>query len=920
VLLKRVNKTWKGTLILGCSLFLYLCYSSAAYAEQVDSLLPERSQAEIVEKWNAWMADANDAAEPFEVLPSTQSPYAAGKLSKAYLQKGLNAANFFRYLARLPSDLVLDDALNDQAQHGAVLVSTYGALNHTPPNPGDMPDDFYSIGYKSTSSSNLYYEYGLSGGNVLFHSVKAYMNDADPSNIAVVGHRRWILSPQLYKVGFGLAEHTLSNGYLGKFSSMQVFDRSRAETVDFNYTAFPSAGYFPMDVFDVNEPWSVQLNPSRFERPSSDEVKVTLTRKRTGQTWTFDYRDTDRSGKYFNVDTINYGYVYAIIFRPDGIGQFDPNDTFTVRITGLKLMDGTDATIEYDTNFFAIDPSALSYTLPLDSEQITVRNEAGNSDYVEVTGLKAGDTIKVYKDSTTAQTLGSKQVASGQTSVKIPVTLDPGAGTVYVSNKSSGKTESTRTEKSYSAEPPSAPAASRITATNNAGSPDTVTVTGVTGGDTVKVYNSANGGTLLGSSTVAAGSAETTVSIPQLGTAAGTVYVSIVRDGLETARTAKSYSAEPSSPPTGSNIVIHNNQGNKADTIEVRGLLPGDVVKVYRGSDAKAKLLATSKIVGKNQTSVTISIKQLGTTSGSVYVSIVRSKLESDRTKADYSAEPPTAPLAQAITVTNRLNAADTVNVTGLLAGDEIKVYDKATGGSELGSGIVPSGKTEATVSIEQLGTQSGTVYVSIVRGSLESSRTAKSYGSEPPTPPASGNITVQNNQGKTADTVLVSGLLPGDVVKVYRGSDAKAKLLATSKSVGKNQTSVTISIKQLGTTSGSVYVSIVRSKLESDRTKVDYSDEPPAAPLSNRITVTNNPNAADTVRVTGLKVGDEVKVYDKATGGSELGSGTVPSGKTEATVSIEQLGTKSGTVYVSIVRGGLESSRTAKSYKAEVR
>ena len=48
------------TLPLAGLLFL-LWGAQAAHAEQVDSLLPERSQQEIVQKWNQWMS-GNDTS------------------------------------------------------------------------------------------------------------------------------------------------------------------------------------------------------------------------------------------------------------------------------------------------------------------------------------------------------------------------------------------------------------------------------------------------------------------------------------------------------------------------------------------------------------------------------------------------------------------------------------------------------------------------------------------------------------------------------------------------------------------------------------------------------------------------------------------------------------------------------------------
>jgi trimeric autotransporter adhesin len=95
----------------------------------------------------------------------------------------------------------------------------------------------------------------------------------------------------------------------------------------------------------------------------------------------------------------------------------------------------------------------------------------------------------------------------------------------------------------------------------------------------------------------------------------------------------------------------------------------------------------------------------------------------------------------------------------------------------------------------------------------------------------------------------------------------------------------------------------------------------PSTAPLASNITINNNPaGTADTMTVAGLNIGDVINIYDAATTGNLLGTATVANGQTSATVSIAQLGTNAGQVYVSVTSTGkTESTRTAKAYDAEV-
>jgi len=104
-----------------------------------------------------------------------------------------------RYLVGLPNDLVLDDNYNNYAQHGTVLLARLRGIAHYPQKPGDMPDEFYNLAYKGTSSSSIAY-----GFSSLMDSIMAFMKDNNSElNLSTVGHRRWLLNPGMEKTGFG---------------------------------------------------------------------------------------------------------------------------------------------------------------------------------------------------------------------------------------------------------------------------------------------------------------------------------------------------------------------------------------------------------------------------------------------------------------------------------------------------------------------------------------------------------------------------------------------------------------------------------------------------------------------------------------------------------------------------------------------
>ena len=400
------------------------------------------------------------------------------------------------------------------------------------------------------------------------------------------------------------------------------------------------------------------------------------------------------------------------------------------------------------------------------------------------------------------------------------------------------------------------------------------------------LYDAAKGGNLLGTATVASGATSATVSISQIGSTAGSVYVSLTDSNkLESDRTEADYIAEAASDSLDASNISVTNRSESADTVSITGASQNDVINVY--DLAQGGTLLGTATVAAGETKASISITQLGTDRGSIYVSRTSSnKSESTRVKVDYDAEPnSTAPSASNIIVTNNAEINDTVEVKGLSVGDLVQIYDSATGDTVLGSATVESNATEATVSIAQLGTatvassamegtvtisqlgsSAGTVYVSVTStGKTESSRTAKDYSAESQSDPLdSGDVTIENN-------------------------------------------------------AGTVYVSVTRSGYtESSRTAVAYSAES-TAPVAGNISVVNNAVISDTITVKGLTSNDIVKVYDASTSGNLIGYAIVAANSDEATVTVSQLTTGAGSVYVSVTNFGKgESKRTEVSYVAE--
>jgi len=642
-----------------------------------------------------------------------------------------------------------------------------------------------------------------------------------------------------------------------------------------------------------------------------------------------------------------------------------------------------------------------------------VNNAVGTPDTVTVRSLEVGDIVKIYSDATggtaiatvTATTItrtiaiGGNTISGTETTaiVSIPQ-LGAGAGSVYVSVTSKGLIESDRVKVSYAAETATiiSPIMKGTTVNNSVGTPDTVTIKGLALGDIIKVYSTATVdgtagiGSAIGTATAIANKVENDITaiatIPQLGAAGGNVYVSVTSKGLlESEKLIKvQYFAEQrSSTPFVSNITSKNNAIGTSDTVTVTNLVVGDIVKVYSDATSNGKYsvgeaigtaIATAdkvKIGTTTTGTATVSIPQLGAVAGNIYVSVIsKGLIESTITTAvAYLAEPKsTAPFVADIKVVNNavgtpdivtvtvtaLVSEDIVNayqpVIGLVAGDIIKVYQAATGGIAIGTGTVTSKvrtlgaqqikitEVTAIANIPQLGAVAGNAYVTVTsKGLLESDRTQVVYAAEPATIiSALTKGTTVNNAVGTPDTVTITGLEVGDIVKVYSASIIEGTAIGIATATadkGNNSAIATASIPQFGTGAGNVYVTVTsKGFLESDKSiKVPYFGEKRSnTPFVSNITPKNNAEGTtDTVTVTNLQVGDIVKVYSTATAngksaiGEAMGTAIATADKSStgiAKVNIPQLGTARGNIYVSVISKGLLESyiTTPVAYLAE--
>ena len=194
----------------------------------------------------------------FAVSPSTAAPYAAGEVRAEALEDALDYLNFLRWLAGLGA-VQLDPALTSIAQQGAVLTAANGFVSHDPPAPADMDAAFYDAAHYAASSCNIA-RLNWTSEDVLRQGVLYFARDDGEANLSTLGHRRWLLNPNMAYTGFGLATDDVGMSYI----TMYAHDL-QADPGDWQYIAWPAAGAFPAELMSEDLAWSIILNPDLYD-------------------------------------------------------------------------------------------------------------------------------------------------------------------------------------------------------------------------------------------------------------------------------------------------------------------------------------------------------------------------------------------------------------------------------------------------------------------------------------------------------------------------------------------------------------------------------------------------------------------------------------------------------------------------------
>ena len=177
----------------------------------------------------------------------------AGTTSSAFRQSVIDRVNYFRAMAGVPAEVVLDETWNSQDQQAALMMSANNNLSHTPPTSWMC---YTADGAAAANKSNL--ALGANGPT----AIDSYIKEPGAGNY-FVAHRRWILYPQTDEMGTGDVPRV---GINNSANALWVIDSNSASNprpaTREPYVAWPPPGYVP---YEVTYPrWSFSYKSADF--------------------------------------------------------------------------------------------------------------------------------------------------------------------------------------------------------------------------------------------------------------------------------------------------------------------------------------------------------------------------------------------------------------------------------------------------------------------------------------------------------------------------------------------------------------------------------------------------------------------------------------------------------------------------------
>ncbi len=281
-----------------------------------------------------------NAESPYLEMPDTEAFDPIGAITPEAEASALSYLNFIRAAANL-SSVSIFDLYTLRAQNACLLLAANDEITHDPRIAPGMSGGLYESAHLGASESNLV-KFNWDRPQILIDALAYFVRDDGDANLSTLSHRRWLLNPAMVETGFGLAKSASGMSY----AAMYAVDSGRADA-EWDHVAWPCGGAFPVELMRRDLAWSVSFNESIYDIAASD-IRIILTDVLTGAEFRFDPARNAGDG-WCAISPAICGSGACAIFRPDQERDFEyqQNQIWRVKITGLKRTDGADAEIEY---------------------------------------------------------------------------------------------------------------------------------------------------------------------------------------------------------------------------------------------------------------------------------------------------------------------------------------------------------------------------------------------------------------------------------------------------------------------------------------------------------------------------------------------------------------------------------------------
>ncbi len=241
----------------------------------------------------------------------------AGEVPMQTKERILTRLSYYRKAAGLHNKIIENVTKSGRAQAAALMMYANQSLNHTPP---DTWKCYTEDGRKGAANSLLTLQNNA-------EAIDTYMRDQGENN-GPVGHRRWLLWPELQEIGIGNTQQTNAIWVLGNPGIRPAHAPQ--------FIAWPPSGYLPKQL--APQRWSFSMAEADFSK-SRVEMK-----------------DAQKKNIPVLLEALDNSYGDpTIVWVPSGIDLSEAlNATFTVTVQDIGI-NGEMTDFEYTVVLFDTD-------------------------------------------------------------------------------------------------------------------------------------------------------------------------------------------------------------------------------------------------------------------------------------------------------------------------------------------------------------------------------------------------------------------------------------------------------------------------------------------------------------------------------------------------------------------------------------